>query len=65
MHKAIIENKSAVTLHGVKPGGKIRIDVDRNGTPLDRNWRRRVADAPIDDAVKITFEETQNDKTEV
>jgi len=54
MGKAIIENKSGVTIHGLKPGGKLPIDVDQNGTPLDRQWRRRVADSKIDGAVSLS-----------
>lgn len=53
MNKAIIENKSAVTIHGLKPGGSLSVKVDKEGTPLDRNWRRRVADSKIDGAIKL------------
>jgi len=53
MNKAIIENKSGVTIHGLKPGGKIPVEVDRDGTPLDKKWRRRLADSKIDGAVSL------------
>lgn len=51
MNKIQIENKSAVTIHGLKPGAKRSIDVDEKGTPLDRNWRRRLRDSVIDGAI--------------
>lgn len=57
--KATIENKSGVTLHGLKPGGKLPIEVDKNGTPLDKNWRRRVADSVVDKAVTVTLAKTK------
>ena len=55
MLKANVENKSAVELHGLKPGASKVIEVDRDGTPLDRDWRRRKADAVIDGCVEITL----------
>lgn len=61
--KATIENKSGVTLHGLKPGGQLVVDVDQDGTPLDRNWRRRVADSAIDGAVSIVKPKTKKKKT--
>jgi len=54
MLKANVENKSAVELHGLKPGKSKVIEVDRDGTPIDRDWRRRKADAVIDGCVEIT-----------
>ena len=53
MNKAVIENKSAVTIHGLKPGASMPLKVDSEGTPLDRSWRRRVADSKVDGAVMI------------
>jgi len=52
--KATITNKSGVSIHGLKPGGKLPIEVDKDGTPLDKKWRRRVADSKIDNAVSLT-----------
>lgn len=43
--KVKIENRSPVTIHGLKPGGELMIDVDRKGTALDKHWRRRLKDA--------------------
>ena len=54
MLKAEIENKSGVTIHGLKPGGKIIIPVDVNGTPLDKHWRRRLSDSKIDKSFSLT-----------
>lgn len=48
-----IENKSDVTLHGLKPGAKTLIKVDRIGTPLDKNWRRRMKDSEIDGCIEV------------
>ena len=39
-----IENKAIVPIHGLKSGGKLKIKVDKNGTPLDQHWRRRLRD---------------------
>lgn len=39
-----IENKSMVDIHGLKPGGQVEVNVDRDGTPIDKNWRRRIKD---------------------
>ena len=61
-----LENKSDVTLNGVKPGGKVRVKVDRDGVPLDRYWRNRVRDAEIDGCVAKVVEparvETKTEK---
>lgn len=62
MPKIRIENRSAVTLHGLKPGAQLEIEVDENCTAIDRNWRRRMRDSKIDGAIatvepKRTFEE--------
>ncbi len=54
MNKAIIENKSGVTIHGLRPGAKIPVEVDPNGTPLDKKWRRRLADSKIDGAISLS-----------
>lgn len=44
MKHMVIENKAIVPIHGLKSGGKLKIEVDKNGTPLDRHWRRRIKD---------------------
>lgn len=56
MKKATIENKSSVTIHGLKPGARLSINVDRNGVPLDRNWRRRLQDSAIDGSIVVVKE---------
>lgn len=40
-------------LHGVAKGKMITVSVDRDGTPLDKNWRRRLKDSKIDGCVEI------------
>lgn len=52
--KAVVRNKSAITLHGIQPGEERIIDVDVEGTPLDRDLRRRLADSKIDGCIEIT-----------
>ena len=51
--KAIVRNKSAVVLHGLRPGAEKAIEVDAEGTPLDFHWRRRKADSTIDGCIEI------------
>lgn len=44
MAKVKIENRSTVTIHGLKPDGKIDVEIDREGTIINKHWRRRIAD---------------------
>lgn len=61
MHKGTIINKSAVTIHGLKPGAETTISLDDSGTPVDKHWRRRLADSGIDGAIVIkTAKETKS-----
>jgi hypothetical protein len=48
-----IENKSMVSLHGLKPGKQAVIEVDRNGTPLEQHWRRRLKDSKTDGCIAV------------
>lgn len=48
-----IENKSMVSLHGLKPGKRAEIQVDRDGTPLERHWRRRLNDSKTDGCIAV------------
>ena len=57
-----IENKTNVVLHGLKPGEKMQIAVDRNGLPLDRNWRRRMKDSEIDGCIEVIQEKPKKEK---
>lgn len=67
MDKITIMNKSTVTIHGLKPDSMKKIAVDENGTPLEKNWRRRLRDSAIDGAIvkvdisesKIVFDEDE------
>jgi len=47
MAKVMIENKSSVELHGLGAGKQTPIEVDKEGTPLDKHWRRRLRDESI------------------
>ena len=59
--KIKIENKTGVVLHGLNPGGRIDIDVDSEGTPLDINWRRRLRDSEIDGCIEIIKEKKKTE----
>lgn len=48
-----IENKSMVSLHGLKPGKQAIIEVDADGTPLQQHWRRRMADSKTDGCIAV------------
>lgn len=49
-------------LHGVKTGQEITIEVDANGVPLDKNWRRRLRDSAIDNSIEIVGTKTKTKK---
>ncbi|GAF75589.1 unnamed protein product [marine sediment metagenome] len=51
MAKVKIVNKSVVPIHGLQPGHELEIEVDSEGTPKDKHWRRRFKDAAIDGAI--------------
>ncbi len=57
-----IFNNSKVPLGGVAPGSTKKIRVDKEGTPLDQFWRKRLEDSKIDNAIVIAEEDV---KTEV
>jgi len=63
MTKVKIINKSGVNLHGVPPGGESQIEVDKQGTPLDKEWRRRFKDAKLDNCVEVVKEIKQKKST--
>lgn len=48
-----IENKSMVSLHGLKPGKQAVIQVDADGTPLEQHWRRRMKDSISDGCIAV------------
>lgn len=64
MPKVEIENRSAVAIHGLQPGATRKIDVDENGLPLDKNWRRRLHDSKIDGAIAKVEAKPKKKKTE-
>lgn len=41
-------------LRGYKAGQKLNLEVDENGTPIDKYWRRRLRDAKIDGCITKT-----------
>lgn len=40
-------------LAGRPAGAQVRIAVDKDGTPMDQYWRRRMKDAQTDNCVEI------------
>lgn len=48
-----IKNNANVTLHGVAPGDKAKIETDDQGIPVQANWRRRLRDSHIDGCVEV------------
>ena len=40
-------------LAGKQPDETITLECDRNGTIIDRYWRRRLSDAETDNCVKV------------
>lgn len=44
---------TAQPLHGVPSGGTVKVEVDRDGIPFDRDWRRRLKDSVMDGCVEI------------
>jgi len=49
-----IEYTVNTDMHGMKAGQTIMLEVDKNGTPLSRLWRRRFNDAKIDGCITKT-----------
>ena len=45
-----------IDIHGTKAGQTVLLDVDQNGVPLDRQWRRRLKDAKIDGCITKTVQ---------
>ena len=52
-------------MHGREAGTVEKIQVDKEGTPLDKNLRRRLKDAKIDNCVSIKFEQDKKVKNTV
>ena len=50
--KVEIENKSPVTIHGLKSNAKVMVEIDNEGTIIDKLFRRRVADK--DECIVLT-----------
>ncbi len=47
-------NSTGIDIHGIKPGQEFDVKVDSEGTPLEKKWRRRVADGDCLKEVKKT-----------
>ncbi len=59
-----IENKSMVSLHGLKPGKQAIIEVDADGTPLEQHWRRRLKDSAADGCIAVIETKSKAPKKE-
>ena len=46
-------------LRGLKAGTAMRIRVDKNGVPLERYWRDRMKDMPIDNCIEVVKTKTK------
>lgn len=49
----IIDVRLNKDLRGMKAGTTIGIKTDKHGTPLERYWRDRMKDAPIDNCIEV------------
>lgn len=47
-------------IHGFKSGQKVMIEVDKNGTPINKMWRRRLKDSKIDGCIVLVKEKKQS-----
>lgn len=47
-------------VRGYQVGHRLKIKTDKNGVPLERYWRDRFKDAPIDGCIEIINEEGNN-----
>jgi len=43
-------------LMGRKKGSKLKIDCDKDGTPIDKDWRQFVKDSPRDNCLTVMGE---------
>lgn len=64
MRKETIDLKvmTGFPLHGVKPGNVVSVEVDKDGMPFDRKWRKRLIDSKIDGCVEIVKSKTTTKK---
>lgn len=45
--------KTDHVLHGIPSGGTVKVEVDKEGIPFDKNWRRRLKDSKLDGCVEV------------
>jgi hypothetical protein len=55
-----ISLKLNTDLNGKKAGDVITVEIDANKVITDRYWRRRLADASIDNCVEVVKQETKS-----
>lgn len=56
-----LKNMTKVPLHGVKPGGTVTVEVDADGVPIKRDWRKRFIDSKLDGCVEVVKKQTKKD----
>ena len=52
LQRHFINIKTTVDMHGVKANTPARIETDKDGTPLNKEWRRQVAESKNERLVK-------------
>lgn len=56
-----MNEKITVRVHrisGYESGKEVQVEVDRDGTPLDKFWRRRLSDAKRDECCEVVADDT-------
>lgn len=62
---AIVKFMVNKAVHGVKAGTTLALAVDEYGTLIDKQWRRRLKDAAIDNCISLIAAPTKSKKAEV
>jgi len=45
--------KINLPVHGLRAGDEVRIQTDREGTPLEQKWRNRFKDVSVDNCISV------------
>lgn len=51
------------TVPGHTPGSTVVVECDENGTPLSREWRRRLVDAKSDNCCEVVKKESKTSRS--
>lgn len=52
-----------INIGKIKKGSQIMIDVDNEGIPLDKFWRKRLKDSAIDNCIQVISADSDNNKS--